>query len=293
MSDEVLKVIEKWQSDERLTSLNEAQVKQAIILPILRGLGWNPDDPYEVWPEYPVGVDYALSLDDTPKVFIEAKNGAEQLGDHQEQLLDYAKFHQLLSCAKYGVDIVILTNGIAWWFYLLFYNGKLRKFAKFETVELDKEDKGEIVQKLVAFLGKENMRSGKAAQNGKNLCDSPQIQVISLSELPDVPPYVYEIADRFDGIKIEPGNKGLAAKYRNKKGNIEGYNVFALELNSANEWILILSYGNNPRFDIQKDFPGTKLQEKKGKHPRLPASDKDAKANLLRLLRGWEYKEVI
>ena len=63
MSDEILKVIERWQSDERLASFDEARVKQAIILPILRGLGWDTDNPDEVWPEYSVKerwVDYAL-----------------------------------------------------------------------------------------------------------------------------------------------------------------------------------------------------------------------------------------
>jgi hypothetical protein len=286
MYDEVLKVIERWQSDERLTSLSEDQVKQAIILPILRGLGWNPNDPYEVWPEYHVGVDYALSIDNTPKIFIEAKNGAEQLGDHEKQLLDYTKFHQLLDRAKRGVKIAILTNGIAWWFYLPFYNGQLRKFAKFATVELNKQDKGEIVQKLATFLGKENMRFGEAVQSAKDLCEKHQIPVILSSELPDVPPYICEIVERFVGIKIEWGNKRIAAKYRDKNGNVKDWNVFTLVLDCKDEWILILNYSD------QKDFPGTKPHEGRGRYPSLLASDKNAPPFLKKHLKickdkGW------
>ncbi len=95
MIDEVQSVIEKWQSDERLTSLDEAKVQQVIILPILRGLGWNPDNDREVEPQYRVEdgkVDYALLIGSAVKVFIEAKNGGESLEKqtHQEQLLRYS-----------------------------------------------------------------------------------------------------------------------------------------------------------------------------------------------------------
>ena len=50
---------------------NEAQVKQAVILPILRELGWDDTNPLEFIPEYPVdrqdsrgSVDYALVSED-------------------------------------------------------------------------------------------------------------------------------------------------------------------------------------------------------------------------------------
>ena len=163
MSEGILKVIKRWQSDERLASLDEARIKQAIILPILRGLGWDMDNPDEVWPEYSVKerwVDYALLTGTTAKVFIEAKKGSEPLERHQEQLLDYA-FRQ-------GVQIAILTNGTQWWFYLPLREGSWDQ-RKFATVEFGKQDKAEIVQKLVDLLSKENFSSGKAVQNAEAL----------------------------------------------------------------------------------------------------------------------------
>ena len=53
---------------------NEAQVKQAVIIPILRGLNWDDSNPAEFVPEFSVDnglVDYALCrTSDNPLVFI-------------------------------------------------------------------------------------------------------------------------------------------------------------------------------------------------------------------------------
>ena len=169
MVDEVLSVITKWQSNERLTLLDEAKVKQVIILPIFRGLRWDPDNDQEVCPEYSVAgrqVDYALLIGKTPKVFIEVKKGGEPLENHQEQLLNYS--------FKEGVKIAVLTNGAAWWFYLPLQEGSWEQ-RKFEIVELYKQEKAEITQKLINFLSKENVSSGKAVQNAEDLRKKHQI----------------------------------------------------------------------------------------------------------------------
>ena len=180
MSDEILKVIERWQSDERLVSFDEARVKQAIILPILRGLGWDTDNPDEVWPEYPVKerwVDYALLTGTTAKVFIEAKKGGEPLERHDSQLLDYA-------CKHDGVEIAALTNGATWWFYL-----PLRAVSweqrKFSTVELNNQDKEDTTRNLLEFLSKENVRSGDAVRNAADLYEQNQKKRRILATLPE------------------------------------------------------------------------------------------------------------
>ena len=161
MADEVLSVITKWQSIERLTLLDEAKVKQVVILPIFRGLRWDPDNDQEVCPEYSVAgrrVDYALLIGKTPKVFIEVKKGGEPLENHQEQLLNYS--------FKEGVKIAVLTNGATWWFYLPIraVSWERRKVA---TVELDRQDSTELAQKLADLLGKENVESRAAIQKAE------------------------------------------------------------------------------------------------------------------------------
>ena len=114
----VLSVMTQWQSNERLTLLDEAKVTQVIILPIFRGLRWDPDNDQEVCPEHSVAgrrVDYALLIGKTPKVFIEVKKGGEPLENQQEQLLNYS--------FKEGVKIAVLTNAAAWKFYLPLQEG--------------------------------------------------------------------------------------------------------------------------------------------------------------------------
>ena len=180
MSDEILKVIERWQPDERLASFDEARVKQAIILPILRGLGWDTDNPDEVWPEYSVKerwVDYALLTGTTAKVFIEAKKGGEPLERHDSQLLDYA-------CKHDGVEIAALTNGVTWWFYLPLRAGSWEQ-RKFSTVELNNQDKEDTTRNLLDFLSKENVSSGEAVRNAADLYEHNQKKRQILATLPE------------------------------------------------------------------------------------------------------------
>ena len=210
MSDKLLEVIEDLQSDEFcFISLYEDQIKQAIILPILRGLGWNPEDPYEVWPEYFVGSesekeDFALLTDKKLKVFIEVKEGNKQLGScHENQLLKYA--------CKCHVEIAILTNGATWWFYRPFDKGSWRPI-KFETVQLNKQDKRKIAEKLADLLGKKNVGSGKALQNAEVLCKAPQISPISgpIANLKAAPmlPIKNRVINEIHGAYVETHKNG-------------------------------------------------------------------------------------
>ena len=169
MIDEVQSVIEKWQSDKRLTSLGEAKVQQVIVLPILRRLGWDPDNDHEVHPQYPVAdgwVDYALLIGNAPKVFIEVKKGGESLERHQEQLLNYS--------FKRGVRMSVLTNGATWWFYLPLQEGSWED-RKFHVAEYDKQNAAEIAQIFVNLLRKDYVGSGEAIQNAEKLRKKHQI----------------------------------------------------------------------------------------------------------------------
>lgn len=171
MSDEVLKVVEDLQLDEELTSLSEADISLSVILRVLDALNWNPYNRREVSSQHSVekkSVDLALLTGNKTTVFIEVKKGGEPLEKHQEQLLDYTFRH--------GVKIAILTNGTTWWFYLPLREGNWKQ-RKFDTMELGKQDKEEIAQKLVDFLDKENVSSGKAVQNAEDLYKKHQIAV--------------------------------------------------------------------------------------------------------------------
>jgi len=178
MNDDLLKLINDFKKDRRLFSFDEAATKQAVILRILKALGWNPFNIDEVYPEYSVGskrVDYALRYDGRNKVFIEVKKVNKDLEKHQEQLLNYS-FQE-------GVKLAILTNGISWWFYLPLREGSWEQ-RKFYTIEIYDQESEDIVKKFEEFLSKDNVISGKAIENAENLYKSKQKQHLIKETLP-------------------------------------------------------------------------------------------------------------
>jgi hypothetical protein len=96
--------------------IGEQDTKAALIVPILRALGWDVEDLEDVKLEYrrrpsDNPVDYALFLLRTPRLFIEAKSLGARLDDGKwaSQILAYATVA--------GVEWVALTDGNEWRIY--------------------------------------------------------------------------------------------------------------------------------------------------------------------------------
>ncbi len=96
--------------------IGEQDTKAALIVPILRALGWDLEDLEDVKLEYrrrPADnpVDYALFLLRTPRLFIEAKSLGAHINDGKwaSQILAYATVA--------GVEWVALTDGNEWRIY--------------------------------------------------------------------------------------------------------------------------------------------------------------------------------
>ncbi|MDD9802280.1 MAG: hypothetical protein OXU53_06970 [Deltaproteobacteria bacterium] len=142
---------------------NEAQVKQSVIVPILRELDWDDINPMEFVPEFPVEnrwVDYALCREvnkqKQPLIFIEAKKlgGADIKGE--EQLFGYA--------SNRGIPFLILTDGSVWNFYLSMAVG-LPVERRFYRMELQRSEKiPEYAKFLEEYFRKDLVVSGKAMQ---------------------------------------------------------------------------------------------------------------------------------
>jgi len=151
---------------------NEAQTRQVVILPILRGLGWDDTNPSECFPEYPMSypkysksypksgrVDYALCRTDTdpptPLVFIEAK-GPGRIGEEgEDQLFHYAYYRQ-------GVPLLVLTDGDIWHFYLTAAEGLPAERRFYRAVLSTVEKTAEYARSFDCFLSKKQVESGEA-----------------------------------------------------------------------------------------------------------------------------------
>ena len=165
MNDRLTAEIERIRSNSSIPSLDEANVKQGVILPILNILDWDPFNIDEVKPEYSVGggnVDYSLRLNGDNRVFLEAKRPSQDLEVHQEQLLNYA--------FKHGVPLAVLTNGLNWWFYLPLQAGSWEE-RRFSVIDLCNQDVSRTAGELKNFLSKENVSLGIAVAIAENLLE--------------------------------------------------------------------------------------------------------------------------
>ena len=145
---------------------NEAQVKQAVILPILRALGWDDADPASFRPEYAVAggfVDYALLDRSKPRVFVEAKRTGAISADGEEQLFRYA--------AHQGVPLLVLTDGNVWALYLSMAEG-LPSERRFFNVELEQVDIPKCAENLRSLLRKDRVVSGAARREAERRHES-------------------------------------------------------------------------------------------------------------------------
>jgi len=171
---------------------NEAQVKQSVIVPILRGLDWNDTDPREFVPEFPVDngrVDYALcGRNHSPMVFVEAKRlGGADYSSSEDQLFGYA--------AHKGVPLLILTDGNIWNFYLSKAPG-VPADRRFYRMELQREDKvPEYAKFLAGHLHKDRIFTGEARLNAENLLADTQAREHTHNAIPNVWRSLLESAD--------------------------------------------------------------------------------------------------
>jgi len=166
MVDQLSQFIAKMKANRKLKSYSEDEVKQVVILPILRLVGWDIFDIDEVRPEYKTKggrVDYSLRIKRSNRFFIEVKKPAEELDKHQEQLLGYSY--------RKGVELAALTSGLTWWFYLPKENGDWEE-RKFDSLDVNKDDSAIIADKLVKILAKYHVESSQAWKYAKEIYDA-------------------------------------------------------------------------------------------------------------------------
>jgi hypothetical protein len=126
--------------------MGETNTKEMLVRRFIRVLGWE-FHPSEVKLEYPVRmastrtkVDYALMIEDTPVVFVEAKGLDTPLSDdHRKQITSYMHNEE-------GVEWGLLTNGEEYEFFR--YDGTPSGFS-LDALELDELSENiEVVEML-------------------------------------------------------------------------------------------------------------------------------------------------
>ena len=141
---------------------NEQAISQGIVLPLVRGLGWDDSDPQTVTPEYTAGkgrVDYALFVQKgrEPSIFIEVKFLGNIAGA-DEQVFQYA-YHQ-------GVPFLIVTDGNEWHFYLSTAAGNYDKRQVYKLDLLEREAQ-ESATRLKRYLTYSEVKNGEALKKAQ------------------------------------------------------------------------------------------------------------------------------
>ena len=165
---------------------NEAQVKQAVILPILRALGWDDANPREFKSEHSVGttggrgsVDYALfrtAPNERPLVFVETKKLGNVSSAGEAQLFGYA-FNQ-------GVPFLVLTDGNVWNIYFAMAAGPFEERIVFRAELMQDERLGDYEWFLRRYLEKGNVVSGKARQDAAQDKEREENQLTAHNAIP-------------------------------------------------------------------------------------------------------------
>ncbi|MHC0061541.1 type I restriction endonuclease [Nostoc sp. UIC 10890] len=127
--------------------VGEEATKMALIVPFLSALGYDVYDPSEVMPEYVADfatkrsgqfekVDYALAINGTKVMLVEAKARGQKAEAHDGQLSRY--FNGLLT-----TKVAIVTNGVEYRFFTDLHDKNVmdkEPFFTFNVLEYDTKD---------------------------------------------------------------------------------------------------------------------------------------------------------
>lgn len=146
---EKAKIIKDWEEIDR--KVNERDTENCLVLPLLRALNWDIENPDEVTSQHieesKKRSDYALIINKKPVVLIEVKKFNKKLEGEQGQLFNYG--------LEEKINWLILTNGNE---YRIFYKHSKRKIS----IKI-KEDERDITFQQIKTLRKSIVEKGDKA----------------------------------------------------------------------------------------------------------------------------------
>jgi hypothetical protein len=171
---------------------NERSITTRVVMPVLRSIGWDVDDPKMVHEEYSVipgqegkKVDLALSFNREirkPDVFIEVKahgvlQNPEAVKRAENQLSEYERY--------YRVTLAILTDGQQWYFYYPLAGGTYydRRALSLDVCAGAEEEVAQYISNLLSFHEiKENHVSSRLLELHRQRSQDERIR----TDFPDV-----------------------------------------------------------------------------------------------------------
>jgi hypothetical protein len=152
-SENLLSIKEKLKKHRPFYEQNEQGVRDQLVNPTLKSLGWDTESPDEVQPNVSTeeGIpDYSLFKDGKRVLFIEAKKLGADIEDKQviQQLAKY--------CFGKGMRYGVLTNGGVWILFKAFQEGTKMADRILWKVDIESDDINACINRL-SIISKENI----------------------------------------------------------------------------------------------------------------------------------------
>lgn len=148
LSEVLAQVIEKMKKHRSFYEQNEMAVRDQVVNPILRSLGWNPENPEEVRPNVSTqeGVpDYSLIKNEKTMLFVEAKK--LNIDVEQKEVMRQLARYSFGEGTKYG----LLTNGAVWMLIRSFEEGTTLTERAVWKADLENEELPSVSRKLATI----------------------------------------------------------------------------------------------------------------------------------------------
>jgi hypothetical protein len=189
---QAISIIRERIADPRYQS--EGAVRELIILPILRELGWDETNPDVVVRDVDLSgqrVDYGLAVRPTrPSILVRVKRN-DRGGGQDRQLLEYA--------SNDGIPMVCITTGREWDFYLPGEQGPYeeRRLYKLDLVEREPRDSASVLERYAGFS---RVKSAAAIDDAKREFREASQQRLAAQSIPKA---WREIVEEPDELLIE------------------------------------------------------------------------------------------
>lgn len=146
-------ILEKTKKFRSLYEQNEMAVRDQLVNPMLRAIGWDPENPNEVQPNVSTeeGIpDYSLIKKQKRLLFVEAKKLSVDV--EQRDIMSQLARYSFAEGTRYG----LLTNGVVWILVRSFEEGtKLSERVVWKT-DLENEQTTAVCRKLMT-VSKDNV----------------------------------------------------------------------------------------------------------------------------------------